>query len=92
MIIAFDCAFSLRLRHILDIYFLVCPYVYLVQELSSSLMAIAPQTSTVTVTVHPGQLLGLTLCQVSNSVNGYDIDEQQFVTQNEKLMNEFVKI
>ena len=31
-------------------------------------MAIAPQTSTVTVTVHPGQLLGLTLCQVSNSV------------------------
>jgi hypothetical protein len=33
-------------------------------------MAVAPQTSTVTVTVHPGQLLGLTLCQVSNHVQG----------------------
>ena len=42
---------------------------YLVQELSGSLMAIAPQTSTVTITLSPGQLLGLTLCQVSNSVN-----------------------
>ena len=55
-------------------------------------MVLTPQISTVTVEVHPGKLLGLTLCQVSNSVNGYDIDEQQFVTQNEKLMNEFVKI
>jgi hypothetical protein len=33
-------------------------------------MVLTPQVSTVTVTVHPGKLLGLTLCQVSNSVNG----------------------
>jgi hypothetical protein len=32
-------------------------------------MMLEPSTSTVTVDVKPGQLLGLTLCQVSNNVN-----------------------
>jgi hypothetical protein len=32
-------------------------------------MVLEPRTSTVTVIVQPGQLLGLTLCQVSNNVN-----------------------
>jgi hypothetical protein len=32
-------------------------------------MMLEPQTSTVTVDLKPGQLLGLTLCQVSNNVN-----------------------
>jgi hypothetical protein len=35
-------------------------------------MAVEPQIATVTVTVSPGQLLGLTLCQVTNNVKDID--------------------